>query len=93
MFADPDIRISQGAFATDAAGRLYAGGNRQIRRIDTNGEVSVIAGTGEGGYTGDGGPALSARFSVFGIGVDRAGDVWFADRFSRRIRVLRFQHR
>ena len=92
-FADLDIRISQGAFATDASGRVYAGGNRQILRIDANGEVSFIAGTGEDGYGGDGGPALSARFSVFGIGVDPAGDVWFADRVSRRIRVLRFQHR
>ena len=92
-FSDPDMRISQGAFATDGAGRVYAGGDRQILRIDTNGEFSVIAGTGEDGYSGDGGPARSAQFSVFGIGVDRAGDVWFADRDSRRIRVLRFQGR
>ena len=90
-FADPDIRISQGAFATDGAGRVYAGGGRQIRRIDANGVVSIIAGTGEDGYSGDGGPALSARFSVFGIAVDRFGDIWFADRLSRRIRVLRRQ--
>ena len=91
-FADPDIRISQGAFATDGAGRVYAGGGRQIRRIDANGVVSIIAGTGEDGYSGDGGPALSARFSVFGIAVDRSGDIWFADRLSRRIRVLRRQN-
>ena len=91
-FADPEIRVSQGAFATDGAGRVYAGGERQIRRIDANGVVSIIAGTGEDGYSGDGGPALSARFSVFGIAVDRFGDIWFADRLSRRIRVLRRQN-
>ena len=82
---------SHGAIATDSAGRVYAGGGGQIRGIDADGTVSVIAGTGEGGFSGDGGPALSAGFSVSGITVGRSGDLWLADRVSRRIRVLRRQ--
>ena len=89
--AEPGSGTSHGALATDSAGRVYAGGGRQVRRIDADGAVSVIAGTGEGGFSGDGGPALSAGFSVSGITVGRSGDVWLADRVSRRIRVLRRQ--
>ena len=90
-FADLGIGISEGSLATDSAGRLYAGGERQIWRIGADGVGSVIAGTGQGGYDGDGGPALSAGLSVHGIAVGRSGQLWFADSLSRRIRVLRRQ--
>ena len=89
--AEPGIGISDGSLATDSAGRVYAGGRRQILRIDVDGLVTAIAGTGEGGYWGDGGPALSAGLSIAGIAVGRSGHVWFADRLSRRVRVLRRQ--
>ena len=89
--AEPGSETSRGALATDSAGRVYAGGGRQIRRIDADGVASVIAGTGEAGYSGDGGPALSAGLSVAGIAVGRSGHVWFADMLSGRIRVLRRQ--
>ena len=91
IFADPGIQIMHGSIATDMDGNVYAGGDRQIRRIDADGAVSAIAGTGEDGYGGDGGPARSARFSVSGLAVNQSGDIWFADRISRRIRVLRSQ--
>ena len=91
MFADPEIQITPGSLAMDQAGNLYVGGSRQILKIDTSGEVSAIAGTGEDGYSGDGGPALTAQLDVAGIAVDQFGDVWFADRIGRRIRVLRHQ--
>ena len=93
MFADPRDKIPQGSLTADRTGSLYAGGQRQILRIDANGEVATIAGTGEGGYSGDGGPALSAQLSVIGIAVDQFGDVWFADPLSKRVRLLRRQDR
>ena len=91
MFANPGIKIAPGAFATDQDGNLYAGGDRQILRFDMDGVASTIAGTGQDGYHGDLGPALSAELSVAAIAVDEAGDVWFVDRIARRIRVLRRQ--
>ena len=91
MFANPGIKIAPGAFATDQDGSLYAGGDRQILRFDADGVASTIAGTGQDGYYGDLGPALSAELSAAGIAVDGSGDVWFADRIARRIRVLRRQ--
>ncbi|MCC6572197.1 MAG: hypothetical protein IT462_00270 [Planctomycetes bacterium] len=46
----------------DAAGNLYLcdRGNARVRMIDTNGIIDTVAGTGNWGYGGDGGPALSA---------------------------------
>ena len=75
----------------DRSGRVYYGAGNRIRRINADGTHSLIAGTGEAGYSGDGGPARSAGLSVSGMVVDRVGNVWIADGESRRIRVLRYQ--
>jgi len=50
----------------DAEGRLYFCDSRNnvIRRIGTDGVIETIAGSGERGYSGDGGPALEARFAL-----------------------------
>ena len=47
------------AVAVDKAGNVYLAdtGNHRIRRVDTSGTITTIAGTGEPGYGGDGGPA------------------------------------
>ena len=45
--------------AVDGAGNLYIAdaGNHRIRRVDPSGSITTIAGTGERGFAGDGGPA------------------------------------
>jgi len=61
-------------------------GNR-IRRIDTNGIITTVAGTGVSGFSGDGGLATSATVSgPGGITQDRFGYVYFSDSGNNRIR-------
>lgn len=65
--------------------------NHVIRRIDLkSGAIETIAGTGEPGFAGDGGPATGARFNgTFGIDVNRAGDkLYVADLNNRRVRMI-----
>src|ERR1043165_5454974 len=42
--------------AIDKSGNIYIAESNSVRKIDLNGNISFIAGTGIGGYTGDGGP-------------------------------------
>ncbi|WP_428488995.1 hypothetical protein [Rhodopila sp.] len=64
--------------------------NHCIRRIDAaSGIISTICGTGEAGFSGDGGPAAQARLNQpYGIAIDRSGQVFLADRLNRRVRVI-----
>ena len=76
--------------AFDAAGNLFFADtfNHCIRRVDARaGTISTIAGTGERGFSGDGGPATRATLNEpYGVVVDQAGTVYFADRLNRRVR-------
>jgi hypothetical protein len=63
-------------------------GNR-IRRVDANGNIETIAGTGNGAYSGDGGPAVDAEFDhpfAFTFGPD--GNLYVADTFNSVIRKI-----
>ncbi len=86
--------------ALDSSGDLYIadGGNQVIRMVNTSGVISTFAGsstvsggvtTGVGGYSGDGGPATSAKLSYpYGVAVDSQGDVFIADYANNRIREV-----
>jgi uncharacterized protein (TIGR03437 family) len=79
------------ALAFDAAGNLYIAdaGNHAIRKMTTNGIMTTIAGTGEAGYSGDGGPATLAKLNnPKGVAVDSDGVVYIADTFNNRIRAI-----
>ena len=61
-----------------------------IRKVTTDGIINTIAGTQDGGYSGDGGPATQAQLgNPTSLTVDAAGNVYFADSFYHVIRVLR----
>ncbi len=60
--------------------------NRRIRRVDAAGMITTIAGTGVGGFSGDGGPASAARLVAGGIATDTFGNIYFSDSF--RIRKI-----
>lgn len=77
--------------ALDAAGNIYFadGNNQRVRKINTSGMISTIAGTGSSGFSGDGGAATSAAVSnPFGVAVDEAGNVYFSDQSNNRIRKI-----
>ncbi len=63
-------------------------GNR-IRRVTPNGIIDTVAGTGDYGFTGDGGLARDAQLNwVSQLAADSSGKVSFADRLNYRVRVL-----
>ena len=88
--------ISQGraiaAVAADGDGNVYVGDGNRIRRIDADGSVWMIAGTGEAGFGGNRQLAVEAELSVSGLAVDRFGSVWFTDPLNHRVRVLDPSH-
>ncbi|MBL8211411.1 MAG: hypothetical protein JNK87_11895 [Bryobacterales bacterium] len=65
------------------------GGGGTLRKVTPSGNVVRIAGAGGQGFTGDGGPALNARFwNVFGVGQDDTGSIYLADSINNRIRRI-----
>ncbi len=58
-----------------------------IRRMDAAGKVTLVAGTGEAGFSGDGGPAVEARLNQpHEIRLDREGHLYFSDMKNHAIR-------
>ena len=75
--------------AIDPLGNLYISDGNRIRKIDTSGIITTIAGTGLPGFTGDGGPAVAAQLDdPTGVAVDPVGNVYFVDRGNARIRRI-----
>ena len=75
--------------AVDAAGNLYVADsdNHVIRRVDTHGLITTVAGTGGTGNSGDGGPAVDAQIvDPNGVAIDAAGNLYFADDVANVIR-------
>jgi sugar lactone lactonase YvrE len=76
----------------DRAGNLYFSDtfNHRIRRVDAkSGLIATIAGCGEAGYSGDGGPATQARLNEpYGIALDDRGNLYIADRHNHCVRRL-----
>ncbi len=64
--------------------------NHRICKIDTRTQViSTIAGTGERGFDGDGGPAIAAKLDQpYGVVIDGDGSIFFADRLNGRVRKV-----
>ena len=62
-------------------------GNHVIRRIATNGIITTVAGTGKGGYSGDGGPALKAELNEpYEVRFDKAGNMYFVEMRNHVVR-------
>jgi trimeric autotransporter adhesin len=77
--------------AFDAEGNLYIAdeANYRIRKIDTSGIITTIAGNGTAGYSGDNGPSTLAQLHIpYGIICDAAGNVYFSDTHNNVIRKI-----
>ena len=79
------------ALAVDAHDNVYIAdeSSYRIRKVDTSGTITTVAGNGTQGFSGDGGPATSAQITVpTSVAVDSHGDIVFADVFNRRVREV-----
>ena len=77
--------------AVDSKGNLFIAdrSNDRIRKIDTKGNISTVAGSGNSGYRGDAGPATQANLDKpFGVAVDKKGNLYIADRGNNRVRKV-----
>jgi sugar lactone lactonase YvrE len=87
-----DARLSVPAgVAVDGAGTLYIADqeNHRVRRVGTDGKITTVAGTGTGGFFGDGGPATRAQLlAPAGVAVDGAGTLYIADTGNHRVRQV-----
>jgi trimeric autotransporter adhesin len=90
--------------AVDGAGNVYAtdSSNNIVERISPDGTLTVVAGNGIAGFSGDGGPATSASLNtgvgtpgapfapigLLGLAADAAGDLYIADNLNGRVRKV-----
>ena len=85
-----ELNNPHGVFV-DATGNIYIAetfGN-YIRKINTAGVITTIAGNGAVGYTGDGLPATSATMNgPFTVTADAAGNVFFSDFYNSVVRKI-----
>ena len=76
----------------DSAGNLFytEAKNHIVRRVDkSTGVVTTVAGTGESGYSGDGGPATQATMQEpYSLQVDGNGDIYIVDRLNAVVRKV-----
>lgn len=81
--------INPAGLAVGPDGSIYIaeyGGDR-IRKVAQSGIITTVAGTGAGGFTGNGGPATNARINApIDVVVDAANNIYFSDSANYRIR-------
>ena len=75
----------------DASGNIYVADtqNQRIRKISPQGNIVTVAGNGQAGFSGDGGPATSASLTLPGdVAIDATGNIIVADSANFRIRSV-----
>lgn len=75
----------------DAAGGIYGVDCQDSRvfRLDPQGVMWIVAGTGVQGFSGNGGPAVRARFACpAGVALDKRGDLYVTDHGNNRVRIV-----
>ncbi len=81
------------AICIDTTGQLYIAdySNQRVRVINTAHLIYTVAGTGTAGFSGDGGPATTAKiYWPEGLTTDACGNLFIADMVNKRIRKVAF---
>jgi sugar lactone lactonase YvrE len=84
------LSIPEGV-AVDSRGNLYIAdtGNDRVRKVDTNGIIRTIAGTGKNSYSGDGGPAVRGNlYAPVGLAIGPGGSLYISERAHHTIRMI-----
>lgn len=79
------------SIACDNSGNVYVGEaqRNRVRKIAANGIITTVAGTGQSGFSGDGGPGTSAMLNFpTGVAADNSGNVYITDTLNNRIRKV-----
>src|ERR1039458_7533029 len=78
------------SIAADRAGNVFFADQNTVLRLDaTTGVLTLVAGNGTPGFSGDNGPATSAQLNVpLGVTVDAAGNLYIADSENNLIRKV-----
>ena len=82
---------SPAGLVADPAGNIYISdyGNATVRKVDTSGKITTVAGTGTWGYSGDGGPANKAALAhPVALAIDTAGNIYIADPGNLNVRKI-----
>lgn len=76
--------------AVDSDGNIYIADttNFRVRKIDSAGIITTVAGNGIQDSNGDGGPALAASIQPYGVTFDAAGNMYISEPVSSRVRMV-----
>src|SRR5260370_24990803 len=67
---------------------VYFSSGNSVFKIDASGPLTLIAGNSRAGFSGDGGPAVSAQLNApQGLALDAAGNLYIADSLNNRVRM------
>jgi sugar lactone lactonase YvrE len=83
--------LGPNGLAFDAFGNLYIsdGYNSRVRKVDTNGIITTVAGNGTSGYSGDGGAATNASMvAPFGLAFDAFGNLYISEYYGEVVRKV-----
>ena len=90
LATDASLNIPEDV-AIDTAGNLFVAdaGNNRVRKVDSAGIITTLAGTANNGFSGDGGPATQAMLNFpWGLTTNAVGTVYIADRVNNRVRSI-----
>jgi hypothetical protein len=75
----------------DSNGNFYISEKNYIKKVDLNGIITTVAGTGNTGNTGDSGPPIQATFGfIFYLTIDQYNNLFISDNQNYNIRKINF---